>query len=200
MRNLRVPLLAGAGAAALAGGVIAPGIAGAADASTDTISPDDRVSVTATADDDECTVDFVMDAIDSENANWVADYRVDEEEPTIPSAGDPFFHVYNPVVTNQQAAAEALNGMEGQDYKVGVGTATADLRGYGLGEHTVTFKLYRGPSAGNWTEDEKQTGSVVIDCPGDEGPDDDTGSLGSLGELGDLGSLDLLGSLEDTES
>ncbi len=202
MRNLRVTLLAGAGAAALAGGVIAPGVAGAAGASTHTISPDERVSVTATADDAECTVDFVMDAIDSENANWVADYRVDDEEPNIPNPDDEFFHVYNPVVTNQQHVADALNDA---GYIVGLDNSTVDLSGYGPGEHTVTFKLYRGPSAGNWTEDEKKTGTVVIDCPGDEGPGeeepgDDTGSLGSLGELGDPGSLDLLGSLEDTES
>lgn len=196
MRNLRVALLAGAGATALAGGVIAPGIAGAADASTDTISPDDRVSVTANATDADCTVDFLMDADADDDANWVADYRVDDEEPTIPNAGDEFFHVYNPVVTNQQHVADSLNSMEGQDYKVGVGDSTVDLSGYGPGEHTVTFKLYRGPSAGSWTEDQKETGSVVIDCPGEEG----SGSLGSLDELGDLGSLDLLGSMEGTES
>lgn len=198
MRTLRTALLAGAGATALAGGVIAPGIAGAAPGDAGTISPDDRVSVTATA-TAECTVDFEMNTTDSENANWVADYRVDDEQPTIPSTGDPFFHLYNPVVTNQQHVADSLNEREGQDYSVGVDDATADLKGYGPGKHRVTFKLYRGPSAGNWTEDQKQTGTVVLDCPDDE-TGDDTGGLGSLGELGDPGSLDVFGSLEAAES
>lgn len=178
MRNKRVTLLTGAGATALVGGVIAPGIAGAADASAD-------------------TVDFAMEVTDSENANWVAAHRVDDEEPKIEHDTDPFFHVYNPVVTNRQHVADSLNEA---GHMVGVDSAAADLSGYGPGEHTVTFKLYRGPSAGNWTEEQKQTGTVVIDCPGDEGPGDGTGSLGSLGDLGDPGSLDLLGSLEGTES
>src|SRR5699024_11963956 len=144
------------------GGVIAPGVAGAAGASTHTISPDERVSVTATADDAECTVDFVMDAIDSENANWVADYRVDDEEPNIPNPDDEFFHVYNPVVTNQQHVADALNDA---GYIVGLDTSTADLGGYGPGGPPRPFKPYRGPSPATRTRARRRTAPARTDCP-----------------------------------
>ncbi|WP_248499710.1 hypothetical protein [Tomitella gaofuii] len=172
---------------ALAGGIIAPGIASAADGgTTDSISPDSRVTVSATGNDD-CTVDFTLKATDSDTANWVADYRVDGEDPTIESTGDAFFNVYHPVVTNQKDAAEALNGLEDHDYNVGVNTQQVDLSSYGPGEHTVTFKLYRGPSAGNWGDEEKQTGEITVTCADDQ--EDGTGSLGSLDVFGSLGSI-----------
>jgi len=214
MRTFKSSMLAGIGAVALAGAFVAPGIASAeaagplgslgslgssntegpaAPAKTDTksIQPDSRLKVTATA-YDNCTVEFNMEATDSDNVNWVVDYRIDGEEATIDAEGKgEFFDVYYPVVTNQEDVAASLNAGYDGKYDVGVGEKTVDLSQLERiaptadGSHTVEFKLYRGSPVGGWDADSaRQTGEITVTgCP-TESP------------LGSLGSLDVFGSIE----
>lgn len=194
MRTLRPSLLtaAGVGGAALLGVALSPGVAGAAPGAAETVAADQRTSVTATA-TDECTVDFAL-ATD-EDTDWVVDYRVDDEEPTADS-GDGADPLYNPVVTNQRHVADTLNAAEGRNYLVGVDAATADLRGYGPGMHTVTFTLRSGPNTDDGAAQDEATGSLVIDCF----TEDDPGDGGALNVSRGPDPADVFGGLVSTES
>ncbi len=200
-------MLAGIGAVALAGAFVAPGIAtaapsgslgslGSAAEATETgevsYSPDERVTVTATG-YDNCTVDFTLEAENSDAINWVADFRVDGEDATLPSDEGEFFGVYRPVVTNQEDAATALNEKYGEKYgwNVAVGENTVNLDELGIaptedGTHKVTFKMYRGSPAGGWD---------AVEAEGFSEPVTVSGCTTTAGEGAGLGSLDLFGSL-----
>lgn len=167
MRTLRPLLLTAArigGATALAGALL-PGVAGATAGPAETIGVEHRATVTATA-TDECAVDFALDTAD--DADWVVDYRVDDEEPTAGGGGGSS-SLYNPVVTNRQHVADTLNSAEQQNYLVGVDEATADLRGYGSGTHTVTFTLRSGPGTDGGTA-QAATGAILVDCFSEHDP------------------------------
>ncbi len=206
-------MLAGIGAVALAGAFVAPGIAAAAPSGslgslgaspeateaeatgTVTYSPDERVTVTATG-YDNCTVDFTLDAKNSDAINWVADFRVDDEDAKIDGGEGEFFDVYRPVVTNQADAAQALNDKYGDKYgwDVAVDENTVNLDDLGIaptedGTHTVTFKMYRGSPAGGWAAAEEKGWAGPVTVTGCTTTGGDDAGLGSLGLFGSLGSL-----------
>lgn len=209
MRTFRTSVLAGAGAVALAAGVIAPGVAsagsldslGSSEAAPEVVASanftvegsDGDAKVTAEA-TEACTVDFTLDAKQGDASNWVVQYRVDDADPKISSEDGEFYSVFNPVVANHEDDAEALNENYGDEYgwDVGVGEQSVDLSGVEASEdgtHDVKFWIYRGMPKGGWDSDNaQQTGTVeVTGCPTAE--EEAFGSLASLDVLGSLGSL-----------
>lgn len=119
--------------------------------------------------------------------NWVADYRVDGEEATI-SNEDEHLSVFNPVVASNQESVDGLNSHEKFDFDVGLLSKTVNLNDVVEanedGEHTVTFKFYRGSA--DWDSDENKGEIIVTGC--------DTTDEGLLGSV--VGSVDVFGSLE----
>lgn len=209
-------LPAAVGTVALAGGLIAPGIANAAEGDppaapgdTVTVGADDRVKMSATGNND-CTVDFTItdehgpykgaDGADKV-PNWTGHYQVDDEAHTLPG-------VYRPVVTSSPAVMEA-----GPLWDLELDSATVNLKDERrvpapaeeaggpstfttlpgvngeVDEHVITFNVYRG-IAFNLGEDEK--GSVTV--TGCETADEDE-TNGSL----DFGSIDFGSSLGSQE-
>lgn len=196
---------------ALTGGLIAPGIAGAAEGdSTETVTQDGQFEMTATGNDD-CTVDFTLTNLYEEYPGtpggpfWRGHYQVDDEPSNM---GDQDSPVYRPVLASAQETIDAINGR----YDIEKGAATVDLRDDRVvptnnddtvtlpgvtpadgGSHEVSFGVYQGPG-GYYGETKTVT---VTGCEGDG-----SGSVGSLdifGSLGDLGAGSLEGLLPEFE-
>lgn len=195
MRNNRISALLATTALASATLLGGAGIASAAGAS-DTITGSDA-KVTATANENcEITFGFVGDTtVDRlKELNWVVDYRVDGEEPDIVTKNDDGevdeqLSVYRPVVASNQATVDAL--VEKYDYNVKLLDNTVNLNDVvganDSGEHTVTFKFYRGSA--DWQAVDNKGEVTVTGCEKTE--ENNGGLLGSV-----VGSLDVFGSLE----
>lgn len=196
MRKTRIGAFVASTALASATILGGAGIASAQDGDSDTIQAG-AAKVTATANENcEITFEFGGDASADElkKWNWVADYRVGDEAASIPAEAETdelteALSVFNPVVASNQDAADALTNHDDYDYDVGFFSNTVNLNDVveanENGEHTVSFKFYRGAKPeGGWDADVNQGEVVVTGC------DDSTGSLG-----GALGSLDVFGSL-----
>lgn len=207
MRWFRISLLAGAGAVALTGGLIAPGIAAAAEeGSTGAVLETDQFRMTATGNDD-CTVTFELEgrvedyqgSVDTPNRR--AHYRVGEEGPSMGGDGAP---VYRPVLTTAERVKEAIDGRD-TPYEIDLDKVTVDLRQdrvvptndddvTTLGgvtpadgdSHTVFFGVYPGPG-GHYSDMEEVTVTGCEDAGG--GSVGGLDLFGSLSELG-AGSLD----------
>lgn len=198
MRNTRIGALLASTALASATILGGAGIASAEESGTDAITGG-AATVTATA-NDNCEVTFAFaDDIDDDlldSTNWVVDYRVDGEEPTIPNYTDESeedldeqLSVFRPVVASNQGSVDALNDHEQYDYDVDLLDKTVNLNDViepnDSGEHTVTFKFYRGTA--DWHSEENQGEVTVTGC-------DTAGGEGLIGSI--VGSVDVFGSLE----
>lgn len=214
MRTFRNSMLAGAGAVALAAGVIAPGVASAdslgslgssdegGSGGTATITVDGRYELSATGNND-CTVDFELNSLwedyqgTSGGPYFRADYQVDDEDHT-------FNSVYRPVVVSAQNTYDAITNRD-NPYDIGLNTAavdlteartvpdaddiskTVDLPGVAAnadGTHEITFGVYQGPNGNDYDKTKTVT---VTGCPTAE--EEAFGSLASLDVFGSLGSL-----------
>lgn len=152
-----------------------------------------------------CEVSFEFTAPEdpAENKwNWVVDYRVDQEEPSIPKYendnaddGELIDHlsVFRPVVASKQGVVDSLNKHE-NGYDVDLLKNTVNLNDVVEpnedGEHTVTFKFYRGSA--DWDNTETNLGEVTVTGCDTLEDEDDGGLLGSV-----VGSVDVFGSLEN---
>ncbi|WP_024794514.1 hypothetical protein [Tomitella biformata] len=201
MRAFRTPLLAGVGAVALAGSLIFPGIAGAAEP----IVEPNRFEIAAT-DNGDCTATFELTDLSDGRSNWRADYRVDGEDANFNiSAPRP---AYRPVVVSNQAIADAIAG-RANPYPVAANEATVDLTESRIvptantdevktlpgvernetGTHEVEFGVYQGGVLHTDDIYQKVVTITVTGCPttedGSDSPDSIFGSLGG-GSLGNL--------------
>lgn len=217
-RNFRTSILAGAGAVALAAGVIVPGIASADSGSlgsltgqptatetgTKTFTEPGKYKIAATG-YDNCTVKFELNSLYDEYVpNYRADYRVDAEDTV-------FNKVYRPVVGSNQVIVDAIKGRD-NPYDIALETDTVDLTEARTvpsaaddsettelagvapnedGKHTVSFGVYQGPEGTSVSPERVEV--QVTGCP-----TTGTGSM-DFGSL-DFGSLDLFGSLGSTEA
>lgn len=197
MRNSRIGTLAAAGALASATILGGAGIAQAQESASITGG---GAEVTATA-TDSCEVTFAFDEGSVteerlESVNWVVDYRIGDEAPTIEAFNeddelDEQLSVFRPVVASNQDTVDALNNHDEYDFDVGLLDHTVNLNDVAepndTGEHTVSFKFYRGSA--DWHSDENRAEVTVTGC--ETVGDDDPGLIGSV-----IHTIDVFGSLE----
>lgn len=198
MRKSRIGAFAAASALASATVLGGAGVAQAQESDSITGA---EAEVTATA-NDNCEVTFAFaDGVSEErleSVNWVVDYRIGDEAPTIANYTDEAeeelderLSVFRPVVASNQDTVDALNNNDDYDYDVALMSNTVNLNDLveanESGEHTLSFKFYRGSA--DWNSEENFGEVTVTGC---DTVDEEDGFIGSV-----IDTIDVFGSLED---